>query len=65
MARIQTTDLNSSESELMEELTDEDLLEINGGGGFTWRRFNGWINEGLGALGAIGLGVVISIGRRR
>jgi hypothetical protein len=67
MARIQITDLNSSESELMDELTAEELLEINGGGGFTWRGFNRWINDALGTIGGIGLGVAISIGggRRR
>jgi hypothetical protein len=62
MARIQITDLNSSESELMDELTDEDILDINGGGGFTWRGFNRWINKALGVIGTIGVGVVISIG---
>jgi hypothetical protein len=62
MARLQITDLNSSDSKLMEELTDEELLEINGGGGFTWRGFNRWINDALGVVGAVGVGVVISIG---
>jgi hypothetical protein len=51
MARIQITDLNSSDSELMDELTDEDLFEINGGGGFTWRGFNRWINSGIRGIG--------------
>ncbi len=32
MARIQITDLNSSDSELMDEITAEELLAINGGG---------------------------------
>ena len=31
MARIQITDLNPSESGLLYELTDEELLDINGG----------------------------------
>jgi hypothetical protein len=31
MAQIQITDLNPSDSELMDELTPEQLLEINGG----------------------------------
>jgi hypothetical protein len=49
MARIQITDLNSSDSELIEELTDEDLLEINGGG-FTWRDFKTTFNGALSGL---------------
>jgi len=65
MARIQITDLNSSGSELMDELTDEDLLEINGGGGFTWRGFNRWINNAIGAIGGIGIGIAFSIGGGR
>jgi exopolysaccharide biosynthesis predicted pyruvyltransferase EpsI len=32
MAQIQITDLNPSDSELMDELTPEQLLAINGGG---------------------------------
>jgi hypothetical protein len=32
MARIQITDLNSSDSELIDEFTAEELLAINGGG---------------------------------
>jgi hypothetical protein len=31
MARIHITDLNSSDSELIDELTAEELLAINGG----------------------------------
>jgi hypothetical protein len=31
MAQIQITDLNPSDSELMDELTPKQLLEINGG----------------------------------
>ena len=34
MARIQICDLNHSNSELLYELTDQELLEINGGGLF-------------------------------
>jgi len=36
MAQIQITDLNPSDSASMEELTDEELLEINGGSLWTW-----------------------------
>ncbi len=37
MAHIQITDLNPSDSGLIEELTEEELLEINGGFGWvTW-----------------------------
>jgi len=39
MAHIQTTDLNSSDfafMEELEELTEEELLEINGGSFWTW-----------------------------
>lgn len=35
MASIQITDLNSSESELLYELTNAELLDINGGGWFS------------------------------
>jgi hypothetical protein len=51
----------------MEELTDEDLLEINGGGGgFTWRRFNQMINDTLSGLwfSSRSFRLVNSIGRR-
>jgi lactobin A/cerein 7B family class IIb bacteriocin len=34
MARIQICDLNHSDSELLYELTDKELLDINGGGWF-------------------------------
>ena len=34
MARLQITDLNPSESGLLHELTEEELLDINGGGLF-------------------------------
>ncbi len=33
MAQIQVTDLNPSDSQLLDELTDEELLAINGGAG--------------------------------
>jgi hypothetical protein len=36
MARIQITDLDPSDSVSMEELTEEELLEINGGSVWTW-----------------------------
>lgn len=36
MARIQITDLNSSDFGFMEKLTDEELLEINGGKWYNW-----------------------------
>jgi hypothetical protein len=49
----------------MDELTDEDLLDINGGGGFTWRGFNRWINDAIGAIGGIGIGIAFSIGGGR
>ncbi|MBN3906100.1 MAG: hypothetical protein HWQ35_05925 [Nostoc sp. NMS1] len=35
MASIQITDLNSSKSELLYELTNAELLDINGGGWFS------------------------------
>lgn len=35
MAHIQMTDRNPSDLGLMEELTDEELLAINGGGRFS------------------------------
>jgi hypothetical protein len=35
MARIQITDLDPADSGLMDELTDEELLAINGGGWFS------------------------------
>jgi hypothetical protein len=35
MAKIQITDLNPSDFGLMEELTDEELLAIMGGGPFS------------------------------
>jgi hypothetical protein len=34
MADIQITDLNPSDIELCEELTEEELLAVNGGGGW-------------------------------
>jgi hypothetical protein len=40
MASIQITDLNVSESELLYNLTDEQILEINGGSWFS-RIFGG------------------------
>jgi lactobin A/cerein 7B family class IIb bacteriocin len=50
MARIQITDLDSSDFGSMEELTDEELLEINGG------RWQDW------AAGALFVGGVIATG---
>ena len=35
MARIQITDLNPSDFGLIEGVTDEELMAINGGGWFT------------------------------
>jgi hypothetical protein len=43
MAHVQITDLNSSDFGLMEELTEEELLEINGGGWFSIVLFEGFI----------------------
>jgi hypothetical protein len=36
MAKIQITDLNTSDFASIEELTEEELLEINGGSFWTW-----------------------------
>jgi len=36
MAQIQITDLNPSDSGFMEELTDEEILVINGGAWYNW-----------------------------
>ncbi len=41
MAQIQITDLNPSDFGFMEELTEEELLAINGGG---------WFNKLLGGI---------------
>ena len=41
MAQIQITDLNPSDFGFMEELTEEELLAINGGG---------WFNKLLGGV---------------
>jgi hypothetical protein len=49
MARIQITDLNSSDSELMDELTDEDILEISGGS--FWRSLNRGFNSVIRGIG--------------
>jgi bacteriocin-like protein len=40
MARIQITDLNPSDFGLTEELTDEELMAINGGS-----KFSDWLHE--------------------
>jgi bacteriocin-like protein len=47
MAQIKITDLNPSESGLMEELTDEELMAINGGGILSdfWERIKEIIEE--------------------
>lgn len=61
MARIQITDLNSSDSASMKELTEEELLEINGGSLWTWLAgaalivvgaFTTPIGIGVGLMGA-------------
>jgi hypothetical protein len=49
MASIQITDLNSSNSEFLYELTDDEILDINGGGFFS----------DLLGIGAIVVGVII------
>ena len=36
MAQIQITDLNPSDCGFIEELTEEELLEINGGRWYNW-----------------------------
>jgi hypothetical protein len=64
MARIQITDLNSSDSASMEELTEEELLEINGGSVLTWLAGGGLIivgalTAGLGGIALIGAGAAI------
>ena len=65
MARIQITDLNPSDSASMEELTEEKLLEINGGSLWTWLAGGALIvvgalttPVGIG-VGLIGAGAVI------
>jgi bacteriocin-like protein len=54
MARIQITDLTPSDSELMDELTDEKLAKINGGS--FWRDLNRAFNRALnsGSVGGYG-----------
>jgi hypothetical protein len=60
MAQIQTTDPNFSDSELMEELTDEELLEIQGGS--FWYDLNRAFNRAFwGRKQVIGVGVTIPI----
>jgi hypothetical protein len=44
---IQITDIDFCDS----EVSDEDFLEINGGGGFTWRGFNRSINRVIRDIG--------------
>jgi bacteriocin-like protein len=48
MARIQITDLNPSDAASMEELTEEELFKINGGG-----RFSDWLHRVADAIDAI------------
>jgi hypothetical protein len=59
MARIQITDLNHSQSELLLcELTAEEMLEINGGSWFT--RIVGAVLIVAGALTSpVGIGVAL------
>lgn len=54
MAHIQMTDRNPSDLGLMEELTDEDLLAINGGG-FSdwWERVDGKVDDVIDTVGDV------------
>jgi hypothetical protein len=59
MTHIPTTDLDFSDPELMEELTDEQLLDINGGS--FWRDLNKAFNRALYGSG-VGIQIVIPLG---
>jgi hypothetical protein len=64
MARIQITDLNSSDSASMEEFTEEELLEINGGSVLTWLGGGaliivGALTAGVGGAALIAAGATI------
>ena len=60
MAHIQMTDRNPSDLGIMEELTDEELLAINGGG-FSdwWERVDGKVDDVITGVG----GVVTTVGK--
>ena len=64
MAQIQITDLNPSDFGFMEELTDEELLAINGGKWWHWVIGGAAIVGGIilesGALIAAGLNFIES-----
>jgi len=63
MAQIQITDLNPSDFGFMEELTEEELLAINGGRWWHWliggAAIVGGVLLGSGALAAVGLELII------
>jgi hypothetical protein len=58
MARIQITDLDPSDSVSMEELTEEELLKINGGSLLTWLAGGALIVGGILTAGT-GIGVAL------
>jgi hypothetical protein len=60
MAQIQITDLTPSDSELMDELTDEKLLEIKGGS--FWKDLNRAFNRALNSGSVGGSGGTTTIG---
>lgn len=62
MARLQITDLNSSDSASREELTEEELLEINGGSWLTWLVGSALIVGGILTAGTGLGGVLITVG---
>lgn len=55
MAHIQMTDRNPSDLGLMEELTDEDLLAINGGGKFSdwWDGVDDTVGDVISGVGQV------------
>ena len=72
MANIQIADINPSESELLYELTDAEILDINGGGWFS-RIFGGLMvivgifttPVGIGTALIAGGSSIIASGERR
>ena len=65
MANIQIADINPSESELLYELTNAEILDINGGGWFTrwFRRIVGVAMIIAGALTTpVGIGAALISG---
>lgn len=60
MAHIQITDLNSSDTGLLYELTDEELLDINGGSLFN-QILGGILIAGGAVLGLTGAGTAVGV----